>query len=127
MLVSDSGMQEIRCSCGHKYCFTCVEDWHGPVSCGMLKKWAKKCEDDSETVNWINANTKECPKCNNPIEKNGGCNHMTCRQAFNHLSIVLKSFPLHALLWYMLCALRQLVKMGPNITGNEVLAIQHKT
>ena len=25
--------------------------------------WLKKCEDDSETANWINANTKDCPKC----------------------------------------------------------------
>ncbi|CAL2052601.1 unnamed protein product [Caenorhabditis brenneri] len=34
--------------------------------------------DDSETCNWINAHTKECPKCFVPIRKNGGCNHMTC-------------------------------------------------
>lgn len=34
----------------------------------------KKCADDSETSNWISANTKECPKCHSTIEKNGGCN-----------------------------------------------------
>ena len=27
------------------------------------RMWLKKCEDDSETANWINANTKDCPKC----------------------------------------------------------------
>ena len=25
-----------------------------------LKKWIKKCNDDSETSNWISANTKVC-------------------------------------------------------------------
>ncbi|KAF7237794.1 E3 ubiquitin-protein ligase ARIH1 [Varanus komodoensis] len=44
-----------------------------------LKKWIKKCDDDSETSNWIAANTKECPKCHVTIEKDGGCNHMVCR------------------------------------------------
>jgi len=45
-----------------------------------MKQWIKKCKDDSETSNWICANTKDCPKCKSAIEKNGGCNHMTCRQ-----------------------------------------------
>ena len=53
---------------------------HQPAPCALVKMWLKKCEDDSETANWISANTKECPKCNSTIEKNGGCNHMTCRK-----------------------------------------------
>lgn len=28
---------------------------------------------------WIEEHTKKCPNCNEPIEKNGGCNHMTCK------------------------------------------------
>ena len=45
----------------------------------MIKKWLKKCEDDSETSNWLSTNTKECPKCGATIEKNGGCNNMKCK------------------------------------------------
>ncbi len=30
-------------------------------------------------ANWILANTRKCPNCNTRIEKNQGCNHMTCR------------------------------------------------
>jgi len=71
--------QRVRCLCGHVFCFGCGELWHDPVKCKWLKKWIKKCDDDSETSNWIAANTKECPKCHVTIEKNGGCNHMICK------------------------------------------------
>lgn len=53
----------IKCKCGHVFCFACSENWHDPVRCHLIKKWIKKCDDDSETSNWISANTKECPKC----------------------------------------------------------------
>ncbi|KFO99521.1 E3 ubiquitin-protein ligase ARIH1, partial [Calypte anna] len=69
----------VRCKCGRQFCFNCGENWHDPVKCKWLKKWIKKCDDDSETSNWIAANTKECPKCHVTIEKDGGCNHMVCR------------------------------------------------
>ncbi len=35
---------------------------------------------ESENVQWIMVNTKQCPKCHRPIEKNQGCMHMTCSQ-----------------------------------------------
>jgi hypothetical protein len=38
--------------------FPCGENWHDPVKCKWLRKWIKKCDDDSETSNWIAANTK---------------------------------------------------------------------
>lgn len=38
--------------------FACGENWHDPVKCKWLRKWIKKCDDDSETSNWIAANTK---------------------------------------------------------------------
>jgi len=69
----------VTCLCGHTFCFHCGEGWHDPVKCHLLKKWQKKCDDDSETSNWIAANTKECPRCNVTIEKDGGCNHMVCK------------------------------------------------
>ena len=51
------------------------------VQCSLLNRWKKKCDDDSETFNWIHANTKECPHCQATIEKDGGCNHVVCRNA----------------------------------------------
>ena len=70
----------VICDCSHQFCFGCTLSDHQPCPCSLVKKWLKKCEDDSETANWISANTKECPKCHSTIEKNGGCNHMTCRK-----------------------------------------------
>lgn len=70
----------VTCNCGHTFCFQCGLDAHLPCICELTKLWLKKCKDDSETSNWLSANTKECVKCNTSIEKNGGCNHMTCRK-----------------------------------------------
>ena len=70
----------VACGCKHRFCFGCALADHQPAPCSLVKQWLKKCEDDSETANWISANTKECPKCSSTIEKNGGCNHMTCRK-----------------------------------------------
>ena len=70
---------EVACECGETLCSSCGSKWHDPVQCDLLKLWKKKCDDDSETYNWIHANTKECPKCKATIEKDGGCNHVICR------------------------------------------------
>ncbi|KAI1946748.1 hypothetical protein LOZ57_003518 [Ophidiomyces ophidiicola] len=70
----------VQCSCSHAFCFGCTLNDHQPAPCAVVRMWLKKCKDDSETANWISANTKECPKCHSTIEKNGGCNHMTCRK-----------------------------------------------
>lgn len=76
--------QAVTCKCGFAFCFRCsdfeVGD-HNPVDCEHLEKWRQKASDESENVKWMMANTKKCPKCRSPIEKNGGCMHMTCRIA----------------------------------------------
>ena len=49
----------------------CLNIPHPPCTCEMMTKWAQKCKDDSETSNWLNSNTKTCPKCGKVIEKDG--------------------------------------------------------
>ena len=46
----------------------------------MIEYWNLKNNSESENVKWLIANTKQCPKCHKYIEKNQGCNHMTCRK-----------------------------------------------
>ena len=72
--------RSVRCNCGSVFCFRCGEEAHDPATCTELALWKEKCQNESETANWILANTKQCPKCKTRIEKNQGCNHMTCRQ-----------------------------------------------
>ncbi|KAL6216092.1 hypothetical protein ACLB2K_009319 [Fragaria x ananassa] len=70
---------DVSCACSRKYCWNCTEESHRPVDCKTVKKWLLKNQDDSQNGKWIMVNTKPCPKCNRSIEKNLGCNHMTCR------------------------------------------------
>ncbi|XVE69964.1 hypothetical protein DITRI_Ditri10aG0033300 [Diplodiscus trichospermus] len=76
--IEDDEPCEVECPCGMQFCFSCLSEAHSPCSCLMWDLWSKKCQDESETVNWITINTKPCPKCRKPVEKNGGCNHVSC-------------------------------------------------
>ena len=67
-------------TCGTDFCLPCGEEPHLPCGCKDLALWNEKCRNESETANWILANTKSCPKCVSRIEKNQGCNHMTCQR-----------------------------------------------
>ncbi|GLE01372.1 hypothetical protein PINS_up010202 [Pythium insidiosum] len=80
---SAGGLSTVRCTCGCIFCLRCGEEAHAPVTCEQLQTWQEKCRNESETANWILANTKKCPKCAVRIEKNQGCNHMTCRKCMH--------------------------------------------
>lgn len=69
----------IMCKCGYETCLSCGHERHSPCYCNIVAQWDKKSSAESENLTWIQANTKGCPKCSRPIEKNQGCNHMTCR------------------------------------------------
>uniref|UniRef100_A0A915K898 RBR-type E3 ubiquitin transferase n=1 Tax=Romanomermis culicivorax TaxID=13658 RepID=A0A915K898_ROMCU len=70
--------------CRSSYCFLCGLDYHAPADCETIRKWLTKCADDSETANYLTANTKDCPHCGVCIEKSGGCNHMACSKCKYH-------------------------------------------
>ncbi|KAI0345047.1 hypothetical protein BDW22DRAFT_990646 [Trametopsis cervina] len=74
----------VRCDEGHVFCFGCgnVDD-HRPLLCKFVAIWNKSSRDDAGTSQWLRANTKDCPKCQNKIEKAGGCNRIHCRHC-NH-------------------------------------------
>lgn len=66
--------------CLHVCVRVCVPAPLLPPSTGkMWELWDEKINGDSETKNWMAINTKPCPKCTKPVEKNGGCNLVMCR------------------------------------------------
>lgn len=73
-------VREVVCECGTTYCFICGKYPHAPCDCTSAKKWLEKGVGFETTEQYLAANSKACPGCKRPIEKNQGCNHMTCSQ-----------------------------------------------
>ncbi|XXG44949.1 hypothetical protein AAC387_Pa02g0169 [Persea americana] len=76
--VMGSGNYDVCCNCSYSFCWNCTEEAHRPVDCSTVAMWILKNSAESENMNWILANSKPCPKCKRPIEKNQGCMHITC-------------------------------------------------
>jgi len=94
--ITKSGYGDIKCTCGKSFCIRCGREPHAPVGCAVLERWEDKNANESETANWILANTKKCPKCFTRIEKNQGCNHMTCQQCkYDFCWVCLKPWSEH--------------------------------
>jgi len=67
-----------------KFCSKCDFPNHQPCSCQHMKLWEQRggyiesSDEMRNTRRLIALTTKPCPGCKKPIEKNGGCPHMTC-------------------------------------------------
>lgn len=84
--------QKITCpSCDAKYCSNCLANHEEEVSCQVAKQQSEAQQarqnqgarqarlNEQAFERWRNQHTKECPRCHAVIQKNGGCNHMTCQ------------------------------------------------
>ena len=57
--------------CSSLQCFWCGSEWHEGKTCDQMQ--------DQEYREWAKDHEVQvCPKCKRPVEKNAGCNHMTC-------------------------------------------------
>jgi len=56
-------------------CFICEQQWE-PEDVGA------PVPVDVNVEEVMGVKVKKCPKCNEYIEKNGGCDHMTCRCSY---------------------------------------------
>ncbi|KAG6404562.1 hypothetical protein SASPL_136811 [Salvia splendens] len=69
---------DVICACSHTFCFFCAAESHRPVSCKVAAAWLATNKSEAKSSKWIVSNTKPCPKCLRPIQKDYGCNHMIC-------------------------------------------------
>lgn len=70
----------LRCiHCHHDSCRQCRVAWHNDLTCQQYQASTNVSEQDRLNNNYIQSHTKICPRCSTPIEKNGGCDHITCR------------------------------------------------
>jgi len=70
-VIGKLGKRKLVCECKTKICFSCGNQYHTFKSCetiinSVYEKYAKE------------KHVQGCPQCKSRIEKNGGCNHMTC-------------------------------------------------
>lgn len=70
--------------CARAYCAACGNFDHTPDPCPPPKDGTDK---------WLAKKTKRCPKCKEAIEKNAGCNHMTCRCGHQWCWLCLGNYP----------------------------------
>ena len=72
MYAPDMKVTKLQCPlCDTFVCFSCREEWHDEPSCeaAFIKKLG--IQDQSKRISF-------CPMCKLKIQKNEGCNHMTC-------------------------------------------------
>eukprot|EP00906_Rhabdomonas_costata_P004641 RCo006828 len=63
--------------CKGKTCFTHSVPWHTDLTCAAYEEDRQR----GETANqdFLRRETKPCPECGAAIQKNDGCDHMTCK------------------------------------------------
>merc|ERR1711939_149716 len=66
--------------CRARTCYTHRTEWHEGKTCAQYDK-DKAQSEEAELVHLLEATTKRCPGCNTAIEKNDGCDHMTCKKS----------------------------------------------
>ena len=96
-VISQSMKQaDIICKCGFDFCYKkqCKYRAHRPISCDILIEWYSKIGTDESDL-WMKLNTKSCPKCKVSIQKNDGCNHMTCMCKYEFCWLCMGDFRNH--------------------------------
>jgi len=74
----DCNVEKITCTaCNFEFCPHCNDLPHEGKTCDEMRR-QRHAERWGDSKDFMENETKQCPFCLAWIEKNGGCNHMTC-------------------------------------------------
>ena len=93
-IATDEGKPFTCSDCAVVTCTKCHKQYHTGISCEMYSAGQPK-TDEEMLEEWMQKdpnNRKKCPKCSIPIEKNEGCNHMTCTCGAHICWLCLQTF-----------------------------------
>jgi hypothetical protein len=85
------------CECGYMLCNFCLMDMHFPALCNQANEYFKFIQELKEIhatdeTELYTSEGKNCPNCGNYMEKNMGCNHMSCVCGFQFCWLCLQDF-----------------------------------
>ncbi|XP_022915198.1 ankyrin repeat and IBR domain-containing protein 1-like isoform X2 [Onthophagus taurus] len=101
----------VDCGNAHFFCWECLGEAHAPCGCQQWQEWQLKiaevkpeelkaaCSGSEDAANflWLVTNSKPCPHCKSPIQKNEGCNHMKCSKCkFDFCWVCQESWKRHS-------------------------------
>ena len=70
--------------CSGRTCISCDAVWHDGETCEAFttrrREEDARNEENMASCQYVEKETKKCPGCGAPTEKNHGCDHMTCKQ-----------------------------------------------
>lgn len=86
--------QPIKCPrCEKQYCNQCLVNHDAQITCDHARINNQTPESQANTQ-WKETHSKQCPRCKTHIEKNNGCNHMTCDNCrYEFCWICLEGYP----------------------------------
>ncbi len=86
--------QSITCGqCNKQYCNQCLINHDEQISCDQARINNQTPENQANNE-WKENHSKQCPRCKINIEKNNGCDHMTCNNCrYEFCWVCLEKFP----------------------------------
>jgi hypothetical protein len=102
----------IRCGtaqcdvCKNFACFDCGKESHGVATCEQASNWLQYISTIEEAEGteksrhndekWLAQHTRPCPSCKSSIQRNFGCNHMTCNNCSHEFCwVCMKAWSTH--------------------------------